>query len=155
MNIYVVAIGKSMPSWVSSGWHEYQQRMPADYQLHLIEIAAERRTKQADLKKIATKEENKLIDAIPKGAICVALDRTGKTIDTKTLAKNLQTWHDISQDICFIIGGPEGLSDSFLRQSDRIWSLSALTLPHPMVRLILSEQIFRAWSIIVNHPYHR
>lgn len=155
MIISIVCIGKNMPAWVLTGCEEYQQRLPADYQLRFIEIPAEKRTKQADIKKIIEKEEEKILAAIPKQSYCIALDRIGKSIDTKMLAKGIQTWHDIGQDICFVVGGPEGLSETFLKQSKEIWSLSALTLPHPMVRVILAEQIFRAWSIIVNHPYHR
>lgn len=155
MNIYIIAVGKNMPDWVVTGFKSYADRMPSDYDVRLIEIVPEKRPKHADIQQIALKEEEKIHAAIPKNTYCVALDRIGKTIDTKTLAKNLQTWHDSSQDICFVIGGPEGLSQSFLQQSQMIWSLSALTLPHPMVRVILSEQLYRAWSIIINHPYHR
>lgn len=144
-----------MPSWVSEGYEEYAKRMPSDYRVQLIEIVAEKRSKNADLKKIIAIEENKIADAIPKSSYCIALDRTGKMVDTKTLAKRLQTWHDNQQTICFVIGGPEGLSESCLKKADEIWSLSAMTFPHPLVRIILSEQLYRAWSITVNHPYHR
>jgi len=144
-----------MPAWVSAGYAEYADRMPADYRVHLIEITAEKRTKNADIPKICAIEESKVRSSIPKGSYCIALDRIGKTPDTKTLAKRLQTWHDNQQEICFVIGGPEGLSQDFLKDADEIWSLSAMTLPHPLVRIVLSEQIYRAWSITINHPYHR
>jgi 23S rRNA (pseudouridine1915-N3)-methyltransferase len=155
MQITIIAIGKSMPSWVNDGYADYAERMPADYRVELIEIAAEKRTKNSDLAKIMSMEEAKITDHIPKGNYCIALDRIGKTLDTKTLAKRLQTWHDSQQSICFIVGGPEGLSESFLQSADEIWSLSAMTLPHPLVRIVLSEQIYRAWTITINHPYHR
>jgi 23S rRNA (pseudouridine1915-N3)-methyltransferase len=155
MQILVIAVGRQMPAWVIEGSREYTQRLPADYHLHFIEIPAEKRTKNADISQIMQKEEAKILTHLHKDMICIALDRQGKTLDTKMLAHHLQKWHDTSQDICFIIGGPEGLSESFLKKSQVIWSLSALTLPHPMVRVVLSEQIFRAWSIIMNHPYHR
>ena len=144
-----------MPSWVNEGYAEYAQRMPNDYRLTLIEIAPEKRTKNSDLAKISAIEETKSHAAIPKGSYCIALDRIGKTIDTKTLAKNIQTWHDNQQSISLIVGGPEGLSASFLKTADEIWSLSAMTLPHPLVRIVLSEQFYRAWTITINHPYHR
>lgn len=144
-----------MPHWVNAGFVEYAHRMPADYRVELIEIPPEKRTKNADIAKIIATEESKISNAIEKGSFCIALDRTGKTVCTKTLAKQLQTWHDNQQSICFIIGGPEGLSEYFLKKADVVWSLSAMTLPHPLVRIFLSEQIYRAWSIIINHPYHK
>lgn len=144
-----------MPSWVCAGYAEYAQRMPSDYRLELIEITPEKRTKNSDVAKIMTTEEMKITASVPKGSYCIALDRIGRTMDTKTLAKRLQTWHDDQQSICFIVGGPEGLSEAFLKNADEIWSLSAMTLPHPLVRIVLSEQIYRAWTITINHPYHR
>lgn len=155
MNIHLLTIGKNMPAWVTDGFNEYAKRLPADYHINLIEINAEKRGKNADIDKIIYREEEKILSAIPKGSYVVALDRIGKTLDTKTLAKHLQTWHDNGQDICFVVGGPEGLSQAFLKNTGAIWSLSAMTLPHPLVRIVLSEQIYRAWSITVNHPYHR
>lgn len=155
MKINIIAVGKNMPSWVSDGYAEYANRMPPDYRVQLIEIAPITRTKKSDIHKIIAQEEAKISAAIPKGCYCIALDRIGKTGDTKTLAKRLQTWHDSQQEICFVIGGPEGLSEAFLKIADEIWSLSAMTLPHPLVRIVLSEQIYRAWSITINHPYHR
>ncbi len=155
MQISVISVGKNMPSWVSEGYFEYAKRMPTDYRTQLIEIVPEKRTKNSDLSKITTNEEAKITANIPKDCYCIALDRIGKMHDTKTLAKRLQTWHDNHQSICFIIGGPEGLSQDFLNTADEIWSLSAMTLPHPLVRIVLSEQIYRAWTITINHPYHK
>lgn len=155
MIIQIVAIGKGMAEWVATGFTEYAHRMPADYKIMLTEISAEKRLKNSDLNKIITTEESKIRAAINKGSFCIALDRTGQTLCTKTLANKLQTWHDNQQSICFIIGGPEGLSPAFLKEADAILSLSAMTLPHPLVRVVLAEQIYRGWSIIVNHPYHR
>ncbi|OGT41193.1 MAG: 23S rRNA (pseudouridine(1915)-N(3))-methyltransferase RlmH [Gammaproteobacteria bacterium RIFCSPHIGHO2_12_FULL_40_19] len=155
MQINIIAVGKNMPTWVSDGYAEYANRMPSDYRVQLIEISPEKRMKNSDIVKIIALEEAKISAAIQKGSYCIALDRIGKTGDTKTLAKRLQTWHDSQQEICFVIGGPEGLSEAFLKNADEIWSLSAMTLPHPLVRIVLSEQIYRAWSITINHPYHR
>ena len=155
MIISIVTIGKNMPSWVADGYAEYAKRLPNDYRIQLIEIAAEKRTPKSDLNKIITAEETKISNAIPKGSYSIALDRIGKSTDTKTLAKRLQTWHDNQQSICFVIGGPEGLSEHFLKNADEVWTLSAMTLPHPLVRIVLAEQIYRAWSITINHPYHR
>ncbi len=89
------------------------------------------------------------------GDYCIALDRTGKTFDTTALSQSLKHWHDTAQNISLFIGGPEGLSEACLNHADTVWSLSKLTLPHPLVRVIVAEQIYRAWSILTNHPYHR
>lgn len=155
MQIYTIAVGRHMPDWVEAGFNEYAKRLPSDYSLKLIEVTALKRTKNVDVPRTLEKEEVKIKSAIPQGSYCIALDRIGKTIDTKTLSKQLQNWHDNNQTICFIIGGPEGLSPGMIQSADTIWSLSALTLPHPLVRIVLAEQLYRAWSIIVNHPYHR
>ena len=155
MQIHVIAVGKNMPDWIQSGFVEYKNRMPSDYKINLIEINSEKRLKNANLKTILETEESKIKTAIPKHSLLISLDRIGKALDTKSLAKHLQTWHDIGQDVSFVIGGPEGLSADFLKTSNEIWSFSALTLPHPLVRVVLAEQLYRAWSILVNHPYHR
>lgn len=144
-----------MPAWITAGFELYAKRLPQDYRLTLCEISAEKRTKHADLLKIMTNEEKKIRATIPKEAHWIVLDRTGKSIDTQTLAQSLQTWHDNQETVCFVIGGPEGLSDQLIRSAPQVWSLSGLTLPHPLVRVILAEQLYRAWSIVVNHPYHR
>ncbi|EKD92197.1 MAG: hypothetical protein ACD_29C00126G0001 [uncultured bacterium] len=155
MQIHIIAIGKKMPGWIQSGFLEYKNRMPTDYRMNLIEITAEKRLKQANLKTICAMEESKINTSIPPRSTTIVLDRVGSMLDTKSLAKHLQTWHDIQQDVSFVIGGPEGLSTDFLTSAKTIWSLSALTLPHPLVRVLLAEQLYRAWSMIVKHPYHR
>src|SRR3990167_8449387 len=155
MNITILAIGKNMPHWVTEGVTEYTQRLPKNYHTHWIEIPLEKRGKNADLTKIIAQEEDRIRAAIPKGSHLIALDRTGHSFDTRSLAKHLQTWHDNQQDITWVIGGPEGLSQAFLKTAHAVWSLSSLTLPHPLVRVVLAEQLYRAYSIIINHPYHR
>ena len=155
MQISIIAVGKNMPDWVTTGFDEYVNRMPSNYTTRLIEIPLEKRTKNSDIAKLIAAEENKIEAAVGKDDYCIALDRIGKARDTKTLAKMLQTWHDNHQSICFIIGGPEGLTDGFLKRANEVWSLSAMTLPHPLVRVVLAEQLYRAWSITINHPYHR
>lgn len=155
MVITIIAVGKNMPAWVAAGFNEYVERMPSDYAIRLVEIPLEKRMKNSDANKAIAIEEAKILAAIDKDDYCITLDRIGKARDTKTLAKALQTWHDNRQSICFVIGGPEGLTEAFLQQADEIWSLSAMTLPHPLVRIVIAEQIYRAWSITINHPYHR
>lgn len=144
-----------MPNWVTRGYQEYAKRLPRDYQLNLIEIEAQKRVKSADINKIIATESQQLFAAIPKDNHIIALDRHGISIDTRMLAQNLQNWHDQRQNISLLIGGPEGITSDYLDKSNQIWSLSALTLPHPLVRIIIAEQIYRAWSILQGHPYHR
>ncbi|MCL4126085.1 UNVERIFIED_CONTAM: hypothetical protein GTU68_016279 [Idotea baltica] len=129
--------------------------MPPICQLELIEIAAKKRGKNADTVRILRDEGVLLQTAIPKGALTIALDRKGKAIDTETLAREMQQWIDNSQDVAIMIGGPEGIDPDVLQKTNRKWSLSAMTFAHPVVRVMLAEQLYRAWSINANLPYHR
>lgn len=155
MRIKLLAVGTRMPKWVQQGYQEYAQRMPTICQLELIEIAAKKRGKNADTVRILRDEGVQLQTAIPKGALTIALDRKGKTVDTQTLAREMQQWIDNSQDVAIMIGGPEGIDSSLLQKTNVKWSLSAMTFAHPVVRVMLAEQLYRAWSINANLPYHR
>ncbi len=155
MNIYLLAVGNKMPDWVNKGYHDYAKRLTADCQLKLIEIAPSKRGKNADLARIKKAEGEKILTAIPKGCFVVALEVTGKSWSTEKLAQQMDAWLHGGQDIALLIGGPEGLSDACVARADITWSLSPLTLPHPLVRVLLSEQLYRAYSILKNHPYHR
>jgi 23S rRNA (pseudouridine1915-N3)-methyltransferase len=155
MKIYLIAIGAKMPAWVTQAYQDYAQRMPRECQVILKEIAAEKRTKNSDINKIKMKEAAKLMAAIPPNCHSVALDVQGKQWSTETLADHLNTWMMSGQDIALLVGGPEGLTNDVRRQVRQLWSLSTLTFPHPLVRVVLAEQLYRAWSITANHPYHR
>ena len=155
MRIKLIAIGTRMPQWVDQGVQQYVQRMPSICSLEMIEIAAQKRGKNADTARILKTEASALQAAIPAGTLKIALDRKGQQLDTQALAKNLQNWIDESQDVAILIGGPEGIEPQYLQQADRCWSLSALTFAHPVVRIMLAEQLYRAWSINANLPYHR
>lgn len=155
MKINLIAIGTRMPSWVNDAVTTYQQRLPRDYQLNIIEIAAVKRDKNTDINAALIKESNALMDKCSSNTITIALDRLGQAITTQQLATELQQWHDQSQDINILIGGPEGIHPDTLAQLPKQWSLSKLTLPHPLVRVMVAEQLYRAYSIIVGHPYHR
>ena len=155
MRIRLIAVGTRMPKWVQQGFEEYAQRMPVLCALELIEIAAKKRGKNADTARILRDEAEALKEAIPRGSLTIALDRIGKTIDTLSLAKNLQNWIDESQDVAILIGGPEGIDPQYLQTVNLKWSLSAMTFAHPIVRVMLAEQLYRAWSINANLPYHR
>jgi 23S rRNA (pseudouridine1915-N3)-methyltransferase len=155
MIIHLLAIGERMPEWVQSGFEEYARRLPREFRLVLHEIPAGRRTKGADLARIKEDEGGRLLGAVPKGARVVALDRGGRRHDTEALAARLREQMGRGEDLALLIGGPEGLSDACRAQAAECWSLSALTLAHPVVRVVLAEQLYRVWAIISNHPYHR
>ncbi len=155
MRIKLLAVGTRMPQWVEQGYREYAQRMPPLCQLELVEIAAKKRGKNADTARILRDEAQSLQSAIPKGALTIALDRKGKHIDTQQLASKMQSWIDESQDVAILIGGPEGIDPYYLNTVGTKWSLSAMTFAHPVVRVMLAEQLYRAWSINANLPYHR
>ncbi|MCB1827700.1 MAG: 23S rRNA (pseudouridine(1915)-N(3))-methyltransferase RlmH [Coxiellaceae bacterium] len=155
MKIYIIAIGQRMPAWVDSAFEDYQKRLPSDYELILKTIAAEKRHKTSNTDVLIEKESVALLSQCPPNTYKIALDRQGKFVDTQQIATALQGWHDDSQDIALLIGGPEGISNAILKKCDLIWSLSKLTLPHPLVRVLVAEQMFRAFSILSHHPYHR
>ena len=155
MNIHLIAIGERMPAWVQQGYAEYAKRLPAECALHLIEIPAGKRGKNADIARILRSEGERMLAAIPKGARVIALEVNGRKWSTEQLAQQLDTWMAGGQDIALLVGGPEGLPEAARAAAAQQWSLSPLTLPHPMVRVILGEQLYRAWSILRNHPYHR
>lgn len=144
-----------MPDWVASGFNEYAKRLPKNYQLNLIEIPALKRTESSNIKQVIIEEGVKLSAAVPKNNLIVALDEHGKEWSTMELAQKIGDWHVEQQDISLLIGGPDGLSDECKKKARVIWSLSKLTLPHQMVKIFLAEQMYRAWSIINKHPYHR
>jgi 23S rRNA (pseudouridine1915-N3)-methyltransferase len=155
MKIHLIAIGERMPAWVEDGYAEYAKRLPRECQLRLHEIPAARRTKGADIARAVRSEGERQLAAIPADSRVVALDREGRAWDTATLARKLKAQLASGQDLALLIGGPEGLAPDCLARSHERWSLSALTLAHPVVRVVLAEQLYRAWSILKNLPYHR
>lgn len=155
MRIHLLAVGTKMPAWVATASNEYASRMPPHCQLLIREIPQEKRSKNSDLQRIRNMEGEKILAAIPSGAKVIALDVQGKSWSTEQLSGQLDNWMQSGQDIALLVGGPEGLSADCLQRADARWSLSALTFPHPLVRIIVTEQLFRAWSILSNHPYHR
>ena len=144
-----------MPGWVEQGYQEYSRRFPADMPLQLTEIPAGKRGKNADIKRILQKEGELTLAAIPKGNRIVTLEVTGKPWSTPTLADQMSKWQMDGRDVSLLIGGPEGLAPECIAASEQKWSLSSLTLPHPLVRVIVAESLYRAWSLNTNHPYHR
>jgi 23S rRNA (pseudouridine1915-N3)-methyltransferase len=155
MRILLLAVGQKMPAWIEQGYQEYAQRMPAEARLELKEIAPGKRGKNADIKRIIEDEGQRLIAAIPRSAHIVVLDVEGRGHSTEQLAQRMDDWMHSGQEICLLVGGPEGLSAECRALAHEKWSLSPLTFPHPLVRVILAEQLYRAWSVLRNHPYHR
>ena len=144
-----------MPGWVQQGYDEYAKRLPRECELVLKEIAPGKRGKNSDVVRIVKEEGERMIAAIPQSALIVALDIPGKPWTTPELALGMQRWLESGQHIALLVGGPEGLADSAKQLARESWSLSNLTFPHPLVRIIVAEQLYRAWSILHNHPYHR
>ncbi len=155
MKLKVIAVGTKMPPWVEMGVQEYSKRLPRDMPLEFIEIPIGNRAKNANLARAVKQESDQILAQVKPQDHVIALEVTGNNWSTEKLAKQMQNWQMQGQNIIFLIGGPDGLSDACRARANQQWSFSALTLPHPIVRIILSEQLYRAWSITQNHPYHR
>ncbi|WP_218353011.1 23S rRNA (pseudouridine(1915)-N(3))-methyltransferase RlmH [Alteromonas lipotrueiana] len=155
MRIQIVAVGTKMPGWVETGTNEFLRRFPVDLPVSFTEIPAQKRGKNADIKRILQKEGQATLSVIPKDHRIVTLEVTGKPWDTPTLARQLDQWKMDGRDVSLLIGGPEGLAPECIALAEQRWSLSPLTLPHPLVRVIVTESLYRAWSVTQNHPYHR
>lgn len=155
MKLTVVAVGQRMPAWVDAGYAEYAKRMPREMPLSLVEVKAEPREENPSVARIMEAEAKRIASAIPKDALKVVLDERGKAFGTRELSERLAGWQMEGRDVAFVIGGADGLADTVKRDAHVMWSLSKLTLPHGLVRVILAEQLYRAHSILKNHPYHR
>lgn len=155
MRLHLLAVGQRAPAWVDAGYRDFARRLPPECSLNLVEIAARRRTKGADIARVTEAEGERLLAAVPAGARIVALDVGGEQWDTRRLAQRLDRWLHEGRDVALLIGGPDGLSRACLEAADPVWSLSALTLPHALVRIVVAEQLYRAWSLLRGHPYHR
>jgi 23S rRNA (pseudouridine1915-N3)-methyltransferase len=155
MRFNIVAVGQRMPSWVVEGWSEYARRFPRGFSLELREIPAIKRSRNIDIDSVRQRESESLLAAVPDSNVVFALDERGKQWSTVELSQKMSGWMQDGQDISFLIGGPDGLSSSCHDRAQGLWALSRLTLPHAMVRVLLAEQLYRAWTITQNHPYHR
>ncbi len=155
MRLRVIAVGTKMPSWVAMGWHEYAKRLPTEFNLELLEVGLGQRTRNQPPGRAMASEGVAMLKAIASGDRVVALDVKGKSWSTPKLAVELAAWQNSGDNYSLLIGGPDGLAPACLARADSRWSLSPLTLPHPLVRVILVEQLYRAWTINTGHPYHR
>ncbi len=155
MNICLIAVGTKMPTWVQNGFSEYAKRLPHECSLKLIEIEASKRQKNSSVQDLKKREAEKILAAIPSQSLIIALDVKGQNWSTEQLSQHLKNWMHEYKHVALLIGGPDGLDESCLSRAHCKWSLSALTFPHPLVRIIIAEQIYRAHSLMINHPYHR
>ena len=155
MRIRLIAVGNKMPGWVCAGYKDYAQRLSAGIRLELCEIPAGKRTCKTGLQRLQAREAASMQAAIGKGDRVLALEVEGQMWSTRQLADQLRQWRDAGDNLSLLVGGPEGLAPEVSARADKLWSLSRLTLPHPMVRLVVAEQLYRSWSLLNNHPYHR
>lgn len=154
MRFHLVAVGTRVPEWVSAGFDDYARRLQGGARLQLHEVAAARR-READADRARAEEARRLRRALPERARVIALDVDGRVLDTAALAARVREWNREGAEVAFVVGGPDGLAPDLLAAADERWSLSALTLPHALVRVVLAEQLYRALSILHNQPYHR
>jgi len=155
MQINLIAVGTKMPDWIQKGFNEYAKRMPVECTLSLNEIPTAQRSKNMGPTQILDREGEEILKAIPKNNRIIALDVLGHSWNTEQLAEQLNSWMQTGRDISLLIGGAEGLSQKCLEKAEIKWSLSPLTFPHLLVRVIVAEQLYRASSILKHHPYHR
>lgn len=155
MRIKLIAVGSRMPRWVEEGWQEYAKRMPAELAVDLVEIPLNTRGKNADVGRLIRQEGEAMLAKVQPGERIVTLEVEGKPWSTGQLARELERWRLDSRTVNLMVGGPEGLAPEVCARSEQRWSLSPLTLPHPLVRILVGEQLYRAWTVISGHPYHK
>lgn len=144
-----------MPAWIKSGFMDYVERLPREWRFALIEISTKKSSKKLYKDQLLRQEGQRMLAAIPSGSRIIALDVTGQLWNTAQLAGYLNHWLSDSRDVTLLVGGAEGLDVACRNRAETAWSLSPLTFPHMLVRVIVVEQLYRAWSLLSNHPYHR
>jgi 23S rRNA (pseudouridine1915-N3)-methyltransferase len=154
MKLRVVALGQRMPAWVDAAWADYARRMPRDLPLELVELKAESRTAGKPVAQLLAAEAERIQSAC-RGATTIALDERGATWTTRELADRLRRWRTDARDVAFVVGSADGLAASVKQSAHAVVSLSPLTLPHALVRVVVAEQLYRAASLLAGHPYHR
>ena len=155
MQLVIAAVGNKMPAWIEAGFNEYCKRMPAECRITLKEIKPVERSGSKTAQTVMALERGKIEAVIPKQTRLIVLDEHGKDLTTMQLSQLLTEWQQEGGDCCFVIGGADGLDADFKARANLKIRISSLTLPHGMVRVLLAEQLYRAWSITQNHPYHR
>jgi 23S rRNA (pseudouridine1915-N3)-methyltransferase len=155
MRIWLIAVGTRMPDWVQTAYADYAARLPHECRLELVEIPPAQRGKNTDIARAKQQEGEKILKALPRDALVIALDEHGQQLTSSDWSRELRGWMQSGRDTAILIGGPDGHASEVLARADRQWGLSKLTLPHAIVRVFVAEQLFRAWSMLANHPYHR
>ncbi len=155
MKIHLFAVGHKMPAWIQSGFEEYAKRMPPELRIELHEIKPEHRSSARSAESVMQLEAQRIGAALPASAHLIVLDERGKDLTTRQLAQQLEQWQQSGQDIALVIGGADGIAPALKQRAALMLRVSSLTLPHGMVRVLLAEQLYRAVSILKNHPYHR
>jgi 23S rRNA (pseudouridine1915-N3)-methyltransferase len=155
MRVTILSVGHKMPAWIQEGFHEYARRMPPEVRVELVELKPEERGAGKNEARAKALEGERILEAVPGGGTLIALDERGRAVTTKGLSVLLGEWMRDASHPVFAIGGADGLDDSVKARAAKLVSLSALTLPHALVRVVLAEQLYRAWSILARHPYHR
>jgi 23S rRNA (pseudouridine1915-N3)-methyltransferase len=155
MRLFILAVGNRMPEWIASGFSEYAKRMPREMRIELLEIRPEPRTTGKSTAQIMAAEAGRILAALPAGCWRIALDERGAHPTTRQLAQQMEEWMRGGRNVAFIVGGADGLHDSVKDGAQQLLALSAMTLPHGLVRVLLAEQLYRAHSLLHNHPYHR
>jgi 23S rRNA (pseudouridine1915-N3)-methyltransferase len=154
MKLVIVAVGQRVPDWAAAAYDDYAKRFPPEWRVELKTVKTEPRGTKT-LAAVMAAERERIVAALPKGCRTVVLDERGTPLTTRALAQQLKTWQQDGDDVALVIGGPDGLEPAFREAAHQRIRLSDLTLPHAMVRVLLIEQLYRAWSINSNHPYHR
>lgn len=154
MKLKIISVGHKMPDWVEAACAEYLKRMPREMTTEIIEIKPDKRAAGKNSEVVQEAEAKRILEAVGKDYM-VALDERGQEVTTLQLATRMENWLTGGRDVSLIIGGADGLHPDIKSKADWLWSLSKLTMPHGMVRVMLSEQLYRGWSVINNHPYHR
>lgn len=155
MHIRLIAVGDRQPAWVAQAFDDYARRVPRQWQFRLEAVGTARRTGDGDAAKARAAEGQKVMQKLKPGEQVVALDERGRQWSTADLAARLREWQAGGKDLAFVIGGPDGIAPDCLERADLWWSLSKLTLPHGLVRVLVAEQLYRAWTLTAGHPYHR
>ena len=155
MRVAILSVGHKMPAWIQEGFQEYARRMPPEIRVELVELKPEERGAGRSVERAREAEGERLLAAVPARGTLIALDERGRAVTTQGLSVMLADWMRDGTQPAFAIGGADGLSDAVKQRADKLVSLSALTLPHGLVRVLLAEQLYRAMSILHNHPYHR